>query len=142
MRLALKITLAIVLLTAAGLVLAYLYLPVNRVAITSELVMIGDLNNDNRWDLRDAETLSNVLADPFRSDRRTMLKIDVNRNDLIDEEDVSFLEHLYQFSDPYLAQRISGSLFYMPNTTAATCAPSPTHLPNSRTFSCKITTCR
>ena len=108
MRLALKISLAIVLLTAAGLVLAYLYLPVNRVAITSELVMLGDLNNDNRWDLRDAETLSNVLADPFRSDRRTMLKIDVNRNDRIDEEDVSFLEHLYQFSDPYLAQQKAG----------------------------------
>ena len=108
MRLALKTTLAVALLTAAGLVLAYLYLPVNRVAITSELVMLGDLNNDNRWDLRDAETLSNVLADPFRSDRRTMLKIDVNRNDLIDAEDVSFLEHLYQFSDPYLAERKAG----------------------------------
>ena len=108
MRLALKTTLAVALLTAAGLVLAYLYLPVNRVAITSELVMLGDLNNDNRWDLRDAETLSDVLADPFRSDRRTMLKIDVNRNDLIDAEDVSFLEHLYQFSDPYLAEQKAG----------------------------------
>ncbi len=100
----LKIALTILLLTAA-LGLAYLYLPVNRVAITSELVMLGDLNHDNQWDLRDAETLSDVLADPFRSDRRTMLKIDVNRNDLIDEEDVSFLEHLYQFSDPYIAEQ-------------------------------------
>ena len=108
MRLALKITLAVVLLTAAGLVLAYLYMPVNRVAITSELVMLGDLNNDNQWDLKDAETLSDVLADPFRSDRRTMLKIDVNRNDLIDAEDVSFLGHLYQLSDPYLAERKAG----------------------------------
>ncbi len=108
MRLALRIALAFVLLTAAGLALAYLYLPVNRVAITSELVMLGDLNNDNQWNLKDAETLSDVLADPFRSDRRMMLKIDVNRNDLIDEEDVSFLRHLYQFSDPYLAEQKAG----------------------------------
>jgi hypothetical protein len=36
MRLSLKITLGTVLLAAAALVLAYLYLPVNRVAITSE----------------------------------------------------------------------------------------------------------
>ena len=96
----LTIARAIWLLTAAP-VPAYLYLPVNRVAITSERVMLGDLNNDNQWDAKDAETSSDLLADPFRCDRRTMLAIDLNRNGLIDEEDVPFREHCCRVSDPW-----------------------------------------
>lgn len=50
MRLALKITLVIVLLIIVAIAFSYFYLPVNRVGITSELIMLGDLNNDNKWD--------------------------------------------------------------------------------------------
>jgi hypothetical protein len=104
MRLVLKITFVIIVLTVAVIVFSYFYLPVNRVGITSELIMLGDLNNDNRWDNKDKEKLNDVLANPFVSDRLTQLKIDINKNELIDKEDLTFLEHIYKFSDPYLSE--------------------------------------
>jgi hypothetical protein len=105
MRLLLKITLVIIVLTVAGIVLSYFYLPVNRVGITSELIMLGDLNNDNRWDYKDKEKLNDVLANPFVFDSLTQLKIDINKNELIDKEDLAFLEYIYKFSDPYLSEQ-------------------------------------
>jgi hypothetical protein len=104
MRLVLKITLVMVVLAVAAIVFSYFYLPVNRVGISSELIMLGDLNNDQRWDNKDKDKLNDVLANPFLSDRLTLLKIDINKNELIDKEDLAFLEHIYKFSDPYLSE--------------------------------------
>ena len=98
MRFVLKITLVIIVLTVAAIVFSYFYLPVNRVGITSELIMLGDLNNDNRWDNNDKDKLNDVLANPFFYDRLTQLKIDINKNELIDKEDLTFLEHIYKIS--------------------------------------------
>ena len=100
-----KIALVIFILAIVTAVLSYVYLPINRVGITSELVMLGDLNNDNRWDSRDGDILDDVLANPFLTDNLTQLKIDVNKNELIDEEDLSFLNYLYKYSDPYLSEQ-------------------------------------
>lgn len=94
-----------VLLTAAAIVILYFFLPVNRVGITSELIMLGDLNNDHRWDNKDKDKLNDILANPFISDRLTLLKIDINKNELIDREDIVFLEHIYKYSDPYLSEK-------------------------------------
>jgi len=105
MRLLLKITLVIIVITIIAIVFSYFYLPVNRIKISSELIMLGDLNNDNRWDSKDKHKLSEVLANPFMSNRLTQLKIDINRNELIDEEDLIFLKHIYKYSDPYLAKQ-------------------------------------
>ena len=105
MRFVLKITLVIIVLTVAAIVFSYFYLPVNRVGITSELIMLGDLNNDNRWDNNDKDKLNDVLANPFFYDRLTQLKIDINKNELIDKEDLTFLEHIYKISDPYLSEQ-------------------------------------
>lgn len=102
--------LILVLLVVGAGVVSYLYLPVNRVGITSELVMLGDLNNDNRWDGGDREKLHEVMANPFLSDRLTQLKIDINKNGLIDTEDLSFLERIYSVSDPYLAEQQAAEL--------------------------------
>ncbi|MFH2067565.1 MAG: hypothetical protein ABIK15_20350 [Pseudomonadota bacterium] len=105
MRLPLKITLVIIVLIIAAIIFSYFYLPVNRVGITSELIMLGDLNNDSRWDNKDKEKLSEALANPFLTDRLTQLKIDINKNELIDKEDLKFLEHIFKFSDPYLSEQ-------------------------------------
>ena len=67
--------------------------------------MLGDLNNDNRWDNNDKDKLNDVLANPFFYDRLTQLKIDINNNELIDKEDLTFLEHIYKISDPYLSEQ-------------------------------------
>ena len=62
--------------------------------------MLGDLNNDNQWNNKDHSTLDDVLAHPFQYDSLLQLKMDINRNGAIDEEDLEFLRHMYQFSEP------------------------------------------
>jgi len=105
MSLPLKITLVISALLIVAIAFSYFYLPVNRVGITSELIMLGDLNNDNKWDDKDKNKLNRVLANPFLTDRLTQLKIDINKNESIDNEDLVFLEHIYTFSNPYIAEK-------------------------------------
>ena len=83
---------------AAGI---YFTLPVNRVNMRSGLVMLGDLNSDNRWDALDAESLAALLADPFSAPALTAYKADVNHDGLLDDEDLSFLKALYAGGDPY-----------------------------------------
>ncbi len=105
MHRSLKITLASVVVAVVASILVYLYLPINRIGITSELIMLGDLNGDNKWDNKDENKLSSILANPFAYDCLTQLKIDVNKNGLIDAEDLKFLKHMYKFSNPYLAKQ-------------------------------------
>lgn len=105
MRTVLKTTLIIVVLAIVAFMASYFYLPVNRVGITSELIMLGDLNDDNRWDSKDKDKLYAVLANPFRTDNLTQLKIDLNRNDRIDAQDIVFLDYIYKYSDPYVAEQ-------------------------------------
>lgn len=88
----------------ALMMLLYFYLPVNRVGVSSQLVMLGDLNNDNKWNYEDKIKLNKFLENPFITDSLTQLKIDVNKNKLIDKEDLIFLEYLYKFSNPYKAE--------------------------------------
>lgn len=97
------VTLILVVLIAIGATALYLYLPVKRVDVTSELVMLGDLNGDRRWDGKDETRIAAVLEKPFQCDRLTLQMIDVNRDDAIDPEDLSILDWLYRFTDPYVA---------------------------------------
>lgn len=105
MRSIIKISVGIVSLAIVAIIASYFYLPVNRVGITSELIMLGDLNSDNRWDTKDKALLNNALASPFSTDSLTQTKIDLNRNELIDEEDLLLLDYIYKYSDPYLAEK-------------------------------------
>lgn len=105
MRPLLKIAIGVILVAVAAMAGAYFYLPVNRVDISSELIMLGDLNHDNRWDAKDRAALNAVLVDPFRADGLTLLKMDLNRNGMIDSEDRVFLETIYDDADPYRAEQ-------------------------------------
>lgn len=105
MRLIWKIAALILVIAVVALAVAYLYLPANRVRISSELVMLGDLDRDNRWSATDRETLEALLANPFSAESLTLLKMDLNRNGRIDVQDLQFLRHLYRFTEPYSAQQ-------------------------------------
>lgn len=92
------------LLTIGIVSAAIMYLPTNRVRISSELIMLGDLNNDNRWDESDVKGLEEFLKNPFMHSKLKHFKTDVNRNGLLDNEDLIFLKHIYQFKNPYVAR--------------------------------------
>ncbi|MCX5792750.1 MAG: hypothetical protein NTY45_11150 [Elusimicrobia bacterium] len=99
-RLAGYFLLFLALFAAAG----YFTLPVNRINMRSTLVMLGDFNSDNKWDREDAAILDGLLERPFSAPESFAYKADVNRNGLLDEEDLTFLRELYKVGDPYKAR--------------------------------------
>jgi len=90
-------------------VLGYAYwkfaIPTHRIGISSELVMLGDLDGDNRWTTNDLSKLDVVLRNPFAVPSSIAWRIDMNQNGMIDEEDLEILCTLVSTSgDPYAAE--------------------------------------
>jgi hypothetical protein len=83
----------------------YSSLPINKVGMRSDLIMLGDLNNDKSWNTQDSVLLTRILENPFRANRLNLLKVDINRNESVDSEDVALLQHLYRYGDPYQAEQ-------------------------------------
>ena len=73
-----------------GLAFAYwkLAIPTHRVAVRSELVMLGDLDGDNRWTAEDGKVIASLVQDPFDVPGEVAWRVDVNRNGLVDDEDL------------------------------------------------------
>ncbi len=105
----LKASLYGLLIAAAAAAATYYTLPVHRIGIRSELIMLGDLNNDHVWDARDAVLLRRFRVNPYARPRLEALKADVNRNGFIDNEDIRILEKLYAAGDPYKAREQAGA---------------------------------
>jgi hypothetical protein len=103
MKKTLKVAVVVVSLMAIGAVVIYRFLPVQRVDVSSELIMLGDLKGDRAWDDQDEVRLAVALERPFAITAADLQKIDVNRDDAIDSEDLSILNLLYRFGDPYVA---------------------------------------
>jgi hypothetical protein len=100
-----KLTLFAAVLASAGYAYWRLAVPKHRVAVRSELVMLGDLDGDLRWTAADLGILEGWRADPYAADTRTTWKADLNRNGLVDAEDLRFLEALVAAGgDPYAAE--------------------------------------
>ncbi|MGD9332170.1 MAG: hypothetical protein PVJ53_12715 [Desulfobacterales bacterium] len=117
MKRLLKLALVIMTLGITVMVIFYFYQPVKRIGVTSELIMLGDLDGDNQWRDADLELLNKVLENPYAYDRLTLLKIDINQNGLLDVEDLTFLERIYGNPDPYAAAEIAaaeGAVFPRP----------------------------
>jgi hypothetical protein len=90
-----------------GLGYAYwkLAIPTNRVGTQSELVMLGDLDGDRRWTAMDLAVLDNAVKDPTITAASIFLRIDMNQNGMIDEEDLGILRTLVDAAgDPYAAE--------------------------------------
>ncbi len=99
-----KLLVAGAVLAVAGYGYWKLAVPEHRVAIRSELVMLGDLDGDHRWTQGDVKVLDAFLADPFSTPGALAWRVDLNQNGLIDEEDVRILHALVSAKgDPYAA---------------------------------------
>lgn len=100
-----KLAILAVALGAGGYAYWKLAVPKHRVDVTSELVMLGDLDGDYRWTANDLKQLESWGAAPHDVGSRAVWKIDLNRNGLVDEEDVRFLRALVASGgDPYAAE--------------------------------------
>jgi len=99
-----KIIITIIFILAGVITGVVYYLPVNRVKINSELIMLGDLNSDNQWNELDETELNNIINNPFMKSSLIQHKIDINQNGYFDDEDILFLKHLYKYKNPYIAQ--------------------------------------
>ncbi|MDF1552923.1 MAG: hypothetical protein P1P84_07665, partial [Deferrisomatales bacterium] len=85
-------------------------IPTHRVDIRSELVMLGDLDGDNRWTSADLATLDAVVEKPFVAPDRIVWLIDMNQNGTIDDEDLRILGALVASAgDPYAAEEAARS---------------------------------
>lgn len=83
-----------------------LAIPTHRVEIRSELVMLGDLDADHRWSSKDLTLLEASIKEPGVLTDELVWRLDMNRNGLIDPEDVAILQALVNASsDPYLAEK-------------------------------------
>jgi hypothetical protein len=105
-------------LAAAGLAYWKFAIPTHRVEVRSELVMLGDLDGDHRWGPGDLTQLGAFLAQPFGASGAVAWRLDLNRNGLLDEEDLGFLRALVAAGgDPYTAEKAErdrGALFPRP----------------------------
>jgi hypothetical protein len=113
-----RLCLAVCVLVVAGLAYWKFAIPTHRVVIHSELIMLGDLDGDNRWTAGDLKILDAFLKDPFASSDGVARQIDMNQNGLIDEEDLRLLHALVVAEgDPYAAEetaRVKGDPFPRP----------------------------
>ena len=113
-----RVTLLLLALLGAGYAYWKLAIPKHRVAVESELVMLGDLDGDHRWTDADLRILGGLVEDPFSAPRTGAWRLDLNRNGLIDEEDRRILSALVgSQGDPYAAEeaaRVRGEPFPRP----------------------------
>jgi hypothetical protein len=113
-----RLLLAACALAAIGYTYWKLAIPVHRVEIRSELIMLGDLDGDRRWTSGDLRVLDAFLNNPFAAPDTVASRIDLNQNGLIDEEDLGILRALVASAgDPYAAEdaaRAKGEPFPRP----------------------------
>ncbi len=91
------VLLAVVLCAVAAAGYAYwkFAIPIHRVGVRSELVMLGDLDGDHLWTARDADFAAEIARDPWnpRFDEQ-VARLDLDRNGRIDDEDLGILAAL------------------------------------------------
>lgn len=105
-----RLAVAAALMVGGGFAYWKLAIPVNRVPIRSELVMLGDLDGDHRWAAGDLAVLERFLEAPYPGGADLAWKLDLNRNGLIDEEDVRIQRRLVAAGgDPYAAEEAARS---------------------------------
>lgn len=117
MRRTSKLLLATAVLAGAGYGYWRLAVPEHRVAVRSELVMLGDLDGDGRWSESDLAALEDFRRAPFGGSAELPWRLDLNQSGALEEEDVAILEALVAAKgDPYAAEaaRPQGSAFPRP----------------------------
>jgi hypothetical protein len=89
----------------AGLAYWKFAIPSHRIAVQSELVMLGDLDGDHHWTAKDAAIFDAFVVDPSRVAKSVVWQMDLDQNGLIDLEDEHLLRSLVASAgDPYAAE--------------------------------------
>jgi len=104
---------ATVLIFATALILAFVIrwlLPLYRVGVRSQLVMLGDFNSNKRWDQTDRDLLQSLLEKPFERSIRDSIKADLNSDGRLDGEDLAIMDQLVASGDPYEAETRAGDV--------------------------------
>ncbi len=113
-----RLILAVCVLAISGLAYWKFAIPTHRIETHSELIMLGDLDGDDRWTANDLKILDDFLKDPFAFPDKLARQIDMNQNGMIDEEDLRILRALVASGgDPYVAEdnaRAKGEPFPRP----------------------------
>jgi hypothetical protein len=100
-----RLLLIVLFLTLAGFAYWKLAIPVHRIGVRSELIMLGDLDGDHRWTAEDVAAFDACVSEPFRTSAALAWRLDLNQNRLIDPEDRHLLGSLVAAgSDPYAAE--------------------------------------
>lgn len=100
-----KFILYILIAIIVTVLVVYFNLPTTRMNYTSELIMLGDLDNNNKWDNADSVILGKFIKEPFDFSDEFAIKVDINKNGGIDEEDLFILNSLFVNSDPYINEQ-------------------------------------
>ena len=94
-----------VFLVLAGLAYWKWAIPSHRLAIRSELIMLGDLDGDHRWTSKDETAFDAFDTNPAKTSNALVCLLDLNQNGLIDSEDRHLLHCLVEAGgDPYAAE--------------------------------------
>ena len=100
-----RLLLIVLFLALAGAAYWKLAIPVHRLTLRSELIMLGDLDGDHRWTAEDVAAFEDYLAAPSRTSAAHAWRLDLNQNHLIDPEDRHLLRSLVAAEgDPYAAE--------------------------------------
>lgn len=100
-----RVLLALFLFGTLGYAYWKFAIPTHRVAVRSELCMLGDLDGDHRWTAADLERLDTVLKSPFGGPTGSTWLLDLNQNGMLDKEDIRTLRRLVAAAgDPYAAE--------------------------------------
>lgn len=100
-----QVIFGIVGLISVGYVYWKYAIPIHRIENRSELIMLGDLNGDNRWTGADEEVFERFRNDPFAVSDAIASRMDLNQNGLVDAEDAVILQSLVAADgDPYSAE--------------------------------------
>ncbi len=102
-----KVILSLAVLVALGIfavITFYQRAPVNKVEVTSQLVMLGDFDNDRSWTRSDEEFLAKLVSAPYAYSGDARYLADMNHNGRIEAEDIFILKALCAVSNPYRAE--------------------------------------
>lgn len=105
-----KLSALVLLLGLLGYVYWKFAIPTHRIAVQSELIMLGDLDGDHRWTVGDIDCLNRFVRAPWSIPDESAWKLDLNQNGLIDPEDLSLLHALVAADgDPYVSEETARS---------------------------------
>ncbi|ACC98314.1 hypothetical protein Emin_0759 [Elusimicrobium minutum Pei191] len=83
-------------------------IPKHRITVESELIMLGDLDGDHRWTNKDISLFYTFINNPYSLDNAATLRLDLNQNGYIDEQDINIIRQLVAANgNPYASLEVA-----------------------------------